>query len=189
MKEINLLEPQKEKQDVRLHIKRVIEALLFASSDPLSLEKIREVVETIHPITPRDLKAIIQAIQDEYYVQKRSFKIEEIAQGFVLRSCEEFHPYIEQLFRNKRAEKLSHAAAEVLAIIAYRQPITRPQIEGIRGVDCSGVLQVLLDRQLVEQVGKLEAPGRPSLYGTTKDFLRHFGLRDVRELPPLNLEK
>lgn len=188
MREINLLEP---KQDLRLQIRRVIEALLFASSEPISLDKIREVTDTIQPLPPRDIRALIQALQDEYYLQQRAFRIEEIAQSFVLRSCDEFHSYIELLYRNKRAEKLSHAAAEVLAIIAYRQPITRPQIEAIRGVDCSGVVQALLERQLIQPEGRQEGPGRPTLYGTTKDFLQHFGLRDVRELPPFskNTEK
>src|SRR5580692_6523260 len=171
MREINLLEPPVEKQEIRLQVRRVIEALLFACSEPLTLDKIREVTDTIQPLPPREVRALIQALQDDYYFQKRAFRIEEIGQGFVLRSCEEFHPYIEQLFRNKRAEKLSHAAAEVLAIIAYRQPITKPQVDAIRGVDCSGVVQALLERQLIQPVGKLEAPGRPTLYGTTKDFL------------------
>lgn len=172
-----------DRQDARLQIKRVIEALLFASSEPLNLEKIREVVDTIQPLPPREIRALIQSLQDDYYVQKRAFRIEEIANGFMLRACEEFHPYIELLFKNKRGEKLSQAAAEVLAIIAYRQPITRPQIEAIRGVDCSGVVQVLLERQLVQPVGKAEGPGRPTLYATTKEFLQYFELRDVRDLP------
>jgi segregation and condensation protein B len=103
----------------------------------------------------------------------------------VLRSCEEFNSYIALLQRNKRAEKLSNAAAEVLAIIAYRQPITKPQVEAIRGVDSSSAFQVLLERQLIQPAGKLEAAGRPTLYTTTREFLQHFGLRDVRELPPL----
>lgn len=178
-----------EKQDIRLQVRRVIEALLFASSEPLSLDRIREVTDTLHPLPPRDIRALIQVLQDEYYMQKRAFRIEETAQSFVLRSSEEYHPYIEQLYRNKRGEKLSNAATEVLAIIAYRQPITKPQMEAIRGVDCTGVVQALLERQLIQPVGRLEAPGRPTLFGTTKEFLHHFGLRDVGELPPLALSK
>ena len=99
-----------------------------------------------------------------------------------MRTCEEYSPFVDLIHRNKRTEKLSQASAEVLAIIAYRQPITRPQIEAIRGVDSSGILQNLLERQLIEPTGKLEAPGRPTLYGTTKDFLQHFGLRSAEEL-------
>lgn len=171
----------------RVHIKRIIEAMLFASNEPLSFNKIREIIDTIHPLPPRTLRSIIEALQDEYLSQQRAFRLDEIAQGFVLRTREEYSPYIELLGRNKRTEKLSHAAAEVLAIIAYKQPITRPQIESIRGVDSSGVIYSLLERQLIQPVGKLEAPGRPTLYGITKDFLKHFGLRDVKELPPVNI--
>lgn len=174
--------PQQEKF-ARQHAKRIIEALLFVSSDPLPFIKIREVVDTYEPLKPRVIRDLIMELQEEYLSQQRAFRLEEIAQGFLLRTCEEYSSYINILYRNKRTEKLSQASAEVLAIIAYRQPITRPQMEAIRGVDCSGIVQNLLDRQLIEAVGKLEAPGRPTLYGITKDFLKHFGLRDIQELP------
>lgn len=168
------------------HVKGVIEALLFASSEPITFEKIREIVEGVHPLKPRTIRTLIQELADEYITQRRSFRLEEIAQGFLLRTCEEFSPYIDILYRNKRGEKLSHPAAEVLAIIAYKQPITRPQIDAIRGVDSSGTIYSLLERQLIEPVGRLEAPGRPTLYGITKDFLKHFGLRDLCELPGMS---
>lgn len=174
--------PQQEKF-VRQHAKRIIEALLFVSSDPLPFVKIREVVDAYECLKPRVIRDLIGELQEEYLSQQRAFRLEEIAQGFLLRTCEEYGPYINILYRNKRTEKLSQASAEVLAIIAYRQPITRPQMEAIRGVDCSGIVQNLLERQLIEPVGKLEAPGRPTLYGITKDFLKHFGLRDIQELP------
>lgn len=177
---------QQQEKFLRQHAKRIIEALLFASSDPLPFNKIREVVDTFTQLKPRFLRDLIIELQQEYLSQQRSFRLEEIAEGFILRTCEEYGPYIDLLYRNKRAEKLSQASAEVLAIIAYRQPITRPQIESIRGVDCSGVVQNLLERQLIEPVGRLEAPGRPTLYGITKDFLKHFGLRSLGELPSTN---
>ena len=173
---------QQQEKFVRQHAKRIIEALLFACSDPLSFTKIREVVDTFEPLKPRILRDLIIELQQEYLSQQRSYRIEEIADGFLLRTCEEYSPFIDLLYRNKRSEKLSQASAEVLAIIAYKQPITRPQIEAIRGVDCSGIIQNLLERQLIEPTGRLEAPGRPTLYGTTKDFLQHFGLRDTQEL-------
>jgi segregation and condensation protein B len=181
------IQPSQPGLDVqtRFHLKRTIEALLFASSEPLNFNKIREITEPIHPLQPRVLKAIIQELKEEYVAQQRAFRLEEIAQGFVLRTCEQYSPFIELIGRNKRGEKLSHAAAEVLAIIAYRQPITRSQIESIRGVDSSGTLASLLERQLIEPQGKLEAPGRPTLYGITKEFLKYFGLRDLTELPSL----
>lgn len=169
-------------QQLLHHLKRVVEALLFANHDPLPLIKIREVTDSILPLRPRQLRQILEELKQEYLAQQRAFKLEEIAQGYVLRTYEEYAPYLEQLHRQKRGEKLSHASTEVLAIIAYRQPITRPQIDAIRGVDSSGTVMQLLERQLVEPVGKLEAPGRPTLYGTTKEFLKHFGLKDLQEL-------
>lgn len=169
-------------QQLKQHLKRVVEALLFASPDPLSLAKLREVTDTILPIRPRQLRQILDELKQDYLAQQRAFKLEEIAQGYVLRTYEEYAPYLDQLHRQKRGEKLSHASTEVLAIIAYRQPITRPQIDAIRGVDSSGTIMQLIERQLIEPVGKLEAPGRPTLYSTTKEFLKHFGLKDQNEL-------
>jgi len=173
---------QQQDRFVKQHAKRIIEALLFASSDPLSFNKIREITDTFQPLKPRVLRDLIIELQQEYLSQQRAFRIEEIADGFLLRTCEEYSNFVDLLNRNKRTEKLSQASAEVLAIIAYKQPITRPQIEAIRGVDCSGIIQNLLERQLIEPTGKLEAPGRPTLFGTTKDFLQHFGLRNTEEL-------
>lgn len=165
------------------HIKRVIEALLFTSCEPVSLPKIREITDTIVPLRPRLLREMISELQQDYVSQQRAFRLEEIAQGYLLRTHEEYAPYLDLLYRQKRGEKLSQAGMEVLAIIAYRQPITRPQIDSIRGVDSSGTLAQLLERELVEAVGKLEAPGRPTLFATTKEFLKHFGLKDAKDLP------
>lgn len=173
---------------IRQHAKRIIEALLFASNEPLTFAKIHEILDTFEHLKPRLVRDLITELQQEYLSQKRAFRLEEIAQGFLLRTCEEYSSFIDALFRNKRTEKLSQASAEVLAIIAYRQPVTRPQIEAIRGVDSSGIMQNLLERQLIEPVGKLDAPGRPTLYGITKGFLKHYGLRDVQELPLLQDE-
>lgn len=177
---------QLDKQ-ARVHAKRIIEALLFSSSSAISFNKIREVIDTIHPFKPRIVRQLVQELGEEYISQQRAFRLEEIAEGFILRTCQEYSPYIDQLYRHKRTEKLSHAAAEVLAIIAYRQPVTRPQIDAIRGVDSSGILYTLLERNLIEVTGRLEAPGRPSLYGITQEFLIHFGLRDLNELPKLGI--
>lgn len=175
-------EQQNEKLS-KLQVKGLIEALLFSCNAPLPFNKIREVTDTMTPMRPRILRELIQELQYEYISQQRAFRLEEIAQGYILRTCEEFAPYIDLMHRNKRTEKLSQAATEVLAIIAYKQPITRPQIDAVRGVDSSGTVQNLLDRQLIEPLGKLEAPGRPTLYGITKEFLLHFGLRDLSDLP------
>jgi segregation and condensation protein B len=169
-------------EQLKEHLKRVIEALLFASHDPLPLAKIREVTDTILPLRPKQLRNILDELKQDYLAQQRAFKLEEIAQGYVLCTYEEYAPYLDLLHRQKRGEKLSPASTEVLAIIAYRQPITRPQIDAIRGVDSSGTISQLLERLLIEPIGKLEAPGRPTLYGTTKEFLKHFGLKDLSTL-------
>lgn len=182
---INQLIPEQQKSEKcsRMRLKRIIEALLFVSHEPVSFNKIREVLDSIEPLKPRQIQDLLQEMAEEFVLQQRAFRLEEIAQGFILRTCKEYGPYIDLLFHNKRTEKLSPAAAEVLAIIAYRQPITRSQIEAIRGVDSSGVVQSLLERQLIEAVGRMEAPGRPNLYNITPYFLKHFGLRDLTELP------
>lgn len=164
-------------------IKRIVEALLFASGNPLSFQKIRDVIETKRPITPQKLRFILETIQEECISGQRAYRLEETEEGFSFKTCEELAPYIAELFRNRRGEKLSQPALEVLAIIAYRQPITKPEIESIRGVDCSGTIQNLLERELIEAKGRLEAPGRPTLYGVTHHFLHYFGLKDLKELP------
>lgn len=180
----NPAEWQQIDQQLQQHVKHVIEAILFTCPDPIPLMKLREIVTSICPLRPRQLKNMLEELKQEYISQQRSFKLEEIAEGYVLRTYEIYAPYIELLQRQRRGEKLSPAATEVLAIIAYRQPITRPQIDAIRGVDSSGTLMQLIERQLVEPTGKLEAPGRPTLYSTTKEFLKHFGLKDLRDLKP-----
>lgn len=178
-----LIERHGELFAIRLEAKRVLEALLFSSREPLAFSKIRQIIEEILPCTPRELLILIQELKIEYESQQRAFELVEIAEGFVLRTRREYGAYVDQLFGQRRPERLSQAATEVLAIIAYRQPITRPQIEALRGVDCSGVVQSLQERQLIEPVGRLETPGRPTLYGVTRQFLNHFGLKSLEELP------
>lgn len=183
------LQVQDEKRTLERHmrnqIKRIIEALLFASSEPLPFLRIREICEEIHPLKPKQLKDMLDDLREDYISQGRAFRLEEIAEGFLLRSSEEFGRYIEKLGYTKRQEKLSHPSLEALAIIAFRGPITRPEIDRIRGVDSSGTLQNLLERSLVEQAGKLDAPGRPVLYKVTPHFLKHFGLKDLEDLPKI----
>ncbi|MFA6917133.1 MAG: SMC-Scp complex subunit ScpB [Parachlamydiales bacterium] len=167
--------------------KQIVEGLFFSSSEPLSFQKLREIIAEFHPITPATLRHILMELALEYEKQERAFALIEIANGFILRTRSHLNGYIDVLMRDRRSERLSQAAAEVLAIIAYKQPITRPQMEAIRGVDCSGVIQTLLERNLICAAGKLEAPGRPTLFETTKEFLQHYGLRDVKDLPSMSL--
>lgn len=163
--------------------KRIIEGLLFSSSEPVSLRKLKDILNTLHPFSSTDVKDLINLLKEDYADQNRAFQIEEIAKGYLLRTCEEYTPYIQLLLKHSRPDRLSHAALEVLAIIAYKQPITRPQIDTVRGVDSSGIVHTLLDRQLIEPSGKLEVPGRPTLYSVTTHFLQHFGLKDHKDLP------
>lgn len=167
-------------------IKQIVEALLFSSSEPLSFQKIRDIISESQPISPANLRLALMELALDYEKQGRAFMLNEVANGFILQTRPAFGVYLDTLMRDRRAERLSQASAEVLAIVAYKQPITRPQMEAIRGVDCSGVVQTLLERQLITPVGKLEAAGRPTLYGTTKEFLQHYGLRSLSDLPALS---
>lgn len=185
---LNLIESAIEKIAQTSHptreqeIKRIIEALLFATGDALSLEKIRDVIHTSYPVRCKEIQQLIEQLASEYRLQKRAFQIDSIAGGYLLRTDPDMRPYIEQLFQDRRGEKLSQAAAEVLAIIAYRGPITRREIEKLRGVDCSGTMASLTERGLIEGVGRKEAPGRPVQYGVTQQFLQHFGISSTGEL-------
>lgn len=164
--------------------KSIIEALLFASSAPLSLKKMKSILDEKVEIGNKELRGEIKALANEYEEQNRAFEIKEIADGYLLQSKQEFESYLQKLYPTK-AVKLAPSALEVLAIIAYRQPITRAEIENIRGVDCTYSLSQLLDRDLVSNQKKLDAPGTPALFETNTAFLEYFGLKNLKELPPL----
>jgi len=185
-KQVNPLEAEealtREVHASREHVKRVVEALLFATNAPLPLKKIKEITDPIHPYKPQELALLIEELKENYARQERAFNLEEIGGGYILRTTESYREYVDQLYRDKKVERLSQAALEVLSIVAFKQPITKPQIEAIRGVDSSGILQNLIDRQLVHIVGQLEVPGRPNLYGVTDQFLHHFGLNNLDQL-------
>lgn len=172
--------PQESSEERAL--KQVIEALLFASSEPLAFQKLMSILRSTLPCKPKKVRQLLRELQKEYLMQKRAFQLEEIAEGFVIRTRKQFAPYVELLHVSKKKERISQACSEVLAIIAYKQPITRAIIDDIRGVDSSGALHTLMERELIEISGKLEAPGRPSLYVTTKKFLENFGLHSLEEL-------
>jgi segregation and condensation protein B len=163
-------------------LKGILEALFFVSHDPLSLEKLASVLEGVPKPT---LKAAIQNLQAGYEQGGRGLQIMEVAGGYVMVTRPEQSVYIRRLTKAKPAAKVSRSALETLAIVSYKQPITRADIEKIRGVETSGVLRTLLDQKLIRIVGRQDIPGRPILYGTSKQFLQRFGLRDLRDLPPL----
>lgn len=157
----------------------IIESLLFASDKPVPLKKLAQVAELDETQAREELEVL-----REEKARIGSLQIVEVAQGWQIVTKPAFAPYIRQL-RDEKKQKLSRAAFEVLAIVAYRQPATRGDIEQLRGVDCAGSLHQLLDKKLVHLAGRKEAPGRPWLYGTTPQFLDHFGLRSLDDLPSL----
>ncbi len=165
-------------------LKQVLEALFFASNCPLSLKKIQSLLKDTFETNKKEIKEKITSLQEEYENESRAFEIKEIAEGFILQSRPEFEPYLQKLYPAK-AVKLAPSSLEVLAIIAYKQPITRAEIEQIRGVDCTYSLTQLLERLLVSNQNKLDAPGQPSLFETTPLFLEYFGLKNLKELPKI----
>lgn len=167
----------------REEAKRVIEALLFVSDKPVQIETLREVLGE-KAFGAKEIEEIIQALNSEYSSQGRAFAIREIAGGYQMVTDPVFSKWIAELYR-RPAEKLRGPALETLAIIAYKQPITRSDIEAIRGVNVDGVLNTLEERKLIRTRGRAEGPGRPILYGTTSEFLVHFGLKSLEELPNL----
>lgn len=158
-----------------------LEAVLFASGDPISIERLSQTFE----IKPEEVEKYIKELENKYKSQQSGFYVVRLENTYQLVTREEFAPYIKKAFDIKRRTPLSPAALEVLAVIAYNQPVTRAFIEQVRGVDCSGVVTTLVEKGLIEERGRLELPGRPLLYGTTKTFLRSFSLNDLSDLPPL----
>jgi segregation and condensation protein B len=161
--------------------KRIIEALLFVSDKPISIDALKDVLKEMEPTAIRN---IVEELNGEYSSQGRSFSIKEIAGGFQMLTDPLYSRWISALYK-RPPDRLSGPSLETLAIIAYRQPITRTDIETIRGVNVDGVLKTLEDRNLIRTRGRVEGPGRPILYGTTNEFLQHFGLKSLEELPKL----
>ncbi|HSJ05846.1 MAG TPA: SMC-Scp complex subunit ScpB [Longimicrobiales bacterium] len=163
-----------------MRLTQIIEALLFASDAPLSAADLSRVDERLDEDT---VEAVIQELRADYELGERSFQIYEVAGGYQLLTRPEFVSVLERYDSVPQPSRLSAPALEVLAIIAYRQPIGRVEIEEIRGVGSSGVLRTLTERNLVEPVARGEGLGRPLLYGTTSKFLEHFGFRSLEDLP------
>ncbi len=161
--------------------RRIVEAVILASPSPISAAHIAELLPRCNPT---QVRALVRELNDEYLEQRRAFEIWEIAGGYQLRSLSEFAPYLKQL-QKTRPLRLSQAALETLAVVAYRQPVTRAEVEQVRGVDCGAVLRSLLDRQLVRIAGHREVAGRPIVYATSRRFLEVFGLARLADLPNL----
>lgn len=159
-----------------------IEALLFISARPVSTGQIATSLD----ITTREADLALHELADLY--EERGFRLQKSKEGYQLVSSPQFAADIERFLGLEEIARLSRAALEVLAIIAYQQPITRPQIDAVRGVNSDSVLRTLIRHGLTEEVGRSEGPGRPFLYSTTTDFLSYFGLASLQELPPLQVE-
>jgi len=159
----------------------VIEAILFASDEPLSAERLVTIAE-LNGGT-KQVKKCIETLNEQYRQSGRAFRIEEIAGGYQMMTLPEYNIWLKKLLRERGDNKLSPAALETLAIIAYKQPVIRADVEGIRGVACGELIRSLMYKGLVKIVGKAEILGRPLLYGTTRKFLEVFGLNDLKDLP------
>jgi len=162
-------------------LRSVLESLLFAAETPLTVHRLSEVLGGIEK---KEIVAVLEELQAEYETAGRGFRLIEVAGGYQMRTPKENADWVKSLLRGRPA-RISRATLETLAIIAYKQPIIRAEIEAIRGVDVDGVLSTLLERRLVRIVARKDVPGRPFLYGTTTEFLELFNLKDLANLPTL----
>lgn len=163
-------------------LKGVLEALLYVSHEPLVLDKLAMVIGEIPKLLVCNA---MRALQQDYDQEGRGLKIAEVAGGYIMVTRSDCAPWITRLQKVKASSKVSRSALETLAIIAYKQPIVRAEIEQIRGVESSGVLRTLLEQKLIRIIGRKDLPGRPMMYATSRIFLQRFGLRDIRDLPRL----
>lgn len=161
---------------------QIIEALLFASDSPISAKKIKEIIAEI---SIPDIKKIISQINDNYLSSNSPLQIIEIAEGYQIVTRKEYASWVARLFQSRSSQRLTKKSLETLAIVAYKQPITKLEIENIRGVNSDAVIRTLIERNLITVVGREKAPGTPLLYGTTKFFMEFFGLQNLDHLPKL----
>ena len=160
-------------------LKPIIEALIYASPEPVTMKALLKLLDT----EPKeDVEAAIAGLRQDYE-RPGGLQIVEVAGGFQIVTRPEFHEWVRRLFHERTTSKLSVASLETLAVIAYRQPVTAPEIAEIRGVNTAGVLGTLVDRKLIKIVGRKQVVGRPFMYGTTREFLERFGLNDIIDLP------
>ena len=164
--------------------KQSIEALLFVMGGPVALKRITDALPALESA---QIRSLIQSLNTEYGATGRAFHIQEVAGGYQLVTNQDLAPGLKKALQQPKPDAVSQTALETLAIIAYRQPITKAEVESIRGVDISAPLETLVERNFVRAAGRKDSPGRPFLYATTPEFLRHFGLKSVDALPSLGL--
>lgn len=164
----------------------IVEAMIFASPEPLTAEEICKALlqedETLE-IAPTEIAGIIYKLNNEYLASGRSFSIIHRGRGYTFATSSKFHTWLQYIQHENTTRKISQSAIETLAIIAYKQPLTKPEIEQIRGVDSSYIVRTLLEKKLVRVAGRKDSPGKPLLYKTSETFLLHFGINSVDELP------
>ena len=169
----------------KINIQCAIEGILFAAGEPVKAAKLAAVLNTgIETVTEA-----VKLLKYSYDTEMRGVMIIDIDDGYQICSRPEYYVYIQEILGEQRRQALSNAAMEALAIIAYKQPITRGQVEFIRGVNSDGAINRLVERDLIEETGRLDAPGRPILYSTTQNFLRCFGLNSPKDLPEVNISE
>ncbi len=178
---VEAMNSQAEAIDAR-ELKAILEAVLFVSPEPVPVARLMSILGTVSKAEVVQALGILTHDLDQ---DGRGIQLVQVAGGYRLVTKQEYGPWLKRMDKAKAAQKLSRSALESLAIIAYKQPLVRSEIEEIRGVETSGVLRTLCERKLVRIVGRKDVPGRPIMYGTTKFFLEHFGLHDLSQLPPL----
>jgi segregation and condensation protein B len=170
-------------------LKQIVEALLFATDEPLTMKQMIDIFAILEAgerptnIDQETVHAIVDELNKEYEAAQRAFRIVKVAGGHQFATQPQFGLWLGKMVQEKSRRKLSVSALESLAVIAYKQPVTKPELEAIRGVNADYVLHTLLERNLITIVGRTATPGRPLLYGTTREFLKHFGINDLSELP------
>lgn len=157
----------------------IVEAVLFAAGDPVETERISDILD----IDKKSTRVIVGALAEKYDCENRGLKIIRLEDAYQMCTREEYREHIAKLAEPRRSQTLSNAAMEVLSIVAYKQPVTRTVIEQIRGVSCDTLVNKLIERGLIHETGRLDAPGRPMLFGTTEEFLRCFGISSIADLP------
>lgn len=167
-------------------LSRVVEALIFSTVDALSASKICELLKEAEDeaeVEPGDVEEIIEMLNEQYEEQGRAFYIKHVAGGYLFVTRDKYHRWLQVQQHREAYRRLSPSALEALAIVAYKQPLTKPEVDDIRGVDSGYIIRQLLEKNLIEVAGRAKGPGKPLLYQTTKDFLQHFGINSVDELP------
>lgn len=164
-------------------LKKILESLLFVGEAPLTPKKAANLIKDV---PAEEIQGALASLQEDLNALDRSFQLIQIAGGYQLVTRPEYHRWAKELYKIISKTRLSKASLEALAIIAYKQPVTRAEVEAIRGVEVSDMIQTLLEKKMIRILGRAETPGRPLLYGTTAEFLSHFGLKDLSDLPKIS---